>query len=183
MAARSPTDESVPDKAAGDDTRPSKTQRKKAMHELQALGERLADLNRDQLERIELPEDLREAIRFDHTVTSHEGKRRHRQYLGKLMRRVDADVIRTELDRVTGDSRAAVALMHAAERWRARLLDDDAALTEFVAAHPGADVQWLRAAIRSARRDRESGAAPRHAREIYRWIHACLESELPQHES
>ena len=99
------------------------------------------------------------------------------------MRRVDADVIRTELDRVTGDSRAAVALMHAAERWRARLLEDDSALTEFVAAHAGADVQWLRAAIRSARRDRDAGAAPRHARELYRWIHARLESELPENES
>ena len=76
---------------------------------------------------------------------------------------------------VTGESRAAVALMHQAERWRDRLLEDDAALTEFVAAHPAADVQWLRAAIRAARREIAAGQAPRHARELYRWLHEQLD--------
>lgn len=161
--------------AHDDVERPSKTRRKKEMHELQGLGERLAELNRDQLARIELPEELREAIAFDHIVTSHEGRRRHRQYLGKLMRRVDADQIRTALERVTGESRASVALMHHAERWRDRLLDDDAALTEFLSTYPATDVQWLRAAIRAARHEHATQAAPRHARELYRWLHAHLE--------
>lgn len=157
-----------------DTERPSKTRRKKEMHELQGLGERLTALSREQLERIELPEELREAIIFDRTVTSHEGRRRHRQYLGKLMRRVDGDQIRNALERVTGESRASVALMHHAERWRDRLLADDTALTEFLATHPASDVQWLRAAIRAARHEHSTQAAPRHARELYRWLYAHL---------
>jgi len=84
-------------------------------------------------------------------------------------------VIRAAISRVTGESRASVALMHLAERWRDRLIADDAALTEFVAAHPAADVQWLRAAIRATRREIAVGQAPRHARELYRWLHEQLE--------
>jgi len=156
---------------------PSKSQRKRDMHALQALGGELVRLRRDQLQRIELPEELREAIDFAHRVSSHEARRRHMQYLGKLMRQVDADAIRTALAQVTGESRAAVALMHLAERWRDRLIADDAALTEFIAAHPAADVQWLRAAIRAARRDFGNQQAPRHARELYRWLHEQLESQ------
>lgn len=163
--------------------RPSKTQLKKEMHSLQQLGERLVTLTRDQLERIELPEELREAISFSRGVSSHEGRRRHMQYLGKLMRRVDGDALRETLGHVTGESRAAVALMHHAEHWRDRLLADDTVLTEFIAEHPDADVQWLRAAIRAARREHEAQQAPKHAREIYRWLHERLATRPPSDEA
>jgi ribosome-associated protein len=170
--------DSAGDASAGDeDAAPSKSQRKRDMHALQALGAELVQLRRDQLQRIELPDELREAVEFAHRVTSHEGRRRHMQFLGKLMRQVDADAIRAAIARATGESRAAVALMHLAERWRDRLLEDDAALTEFVAAHPAADVQWLRATIRAARRENSAGQGPRHARELYRWLHEQLDSQ------
>lgn len=154
--------------------RPSKTQRKKEVQALQELGEQLVSLSREQLARIELPDELREAIEFAHRVTSHEGRRRHLGYIGKLMRRVDAEQIRAALGRATGDSRAAVALMHLTERWRDRLLAEDEALTVFLAEHPDVDVQWLRATIRAARREQHEGAAPRHARILYRWLHEQL---------
>ena len=155
---------------------PSKTQRKKDMHALQALGEELVQLRGDQLQRIDLPDALREAIEFAHRVTSHEGRRRHLQFVGKLMRQADADAIRSALAQVTGESRAAVAQMHQAERWRDRLLNDDDALTDFVAEHPKTDVQWLRATIRTARREHEKELPPRHARELYRWLHQQFEA-------
>jgi len=168
---------SEPSDDAGDAATPSpsKSQRKKDMHALQALGAELVRLRRDQLQRLELPDELREAVEFAHRVTSHEGRRRHMQFLGKLMRQVDAEAIRAGIAHVTGESRASVALMHLAERWRERLIADDAALTEFVAAHPAVDAQWLRAAIRATRRENAMGQAPRHARELYRWLHEQLE--------
>jgi len=154
---------------------PSKSQRKREMHALQGLGADLVKLSAEQLDRLDLPAELREAVAFAHRVTSHEAKRRHMQYLGKLMRQVDADAIRAGVAAVTGESRAAVARMHLAERWRERLLADDAALTEFVAEYPTAEVQWLRAAIRSLRRERMAERAPRQAREIYRWLYEQLQ--------
>ncbi len=172
------TDEQ-PDQDVRDGDRPSKTQRKKEMHALQALGQQLVDLSREQLARIDLPGELREAIEFAHRVTSHEGRRRHLQYIGKLMRQVDADEIRAAIGRATGESRVAVALMHHAERWRDRLLADDDALTEFMAERPAVDVQWLRATIRSARREHAAGQPPKSARVLYRWLH----EELSPHHS
>jgi ribosome-associated protein len=171
------------DEAGNADSRPSKTQRKKQMHALQALGQQLVELSRDQLARIDLPDELREAVDFAHRVESHEGRRRHLQYIGKLMRQMDADEIRSAIGRATGDSRAAVALMHLAERWRDRLLADDDALTAYLAERPGADVQWLRATIRAARREHEAGQAPRHARALYRWLHEQLAPDGPAKEA
>lgn len=154
----------------------SKTQRKRESHELQELGVALVSLRHEQLQRIELPDEVRDAVEFAHRVTSHEARRRHFQYLGKLMRQLDAQQVREAISRVTGGSRAAIALMHQAERWRDRLLDDDAALTAFVAEHPAADIQWLRTTIRAARREQVATKPPRHARELYRRVHDLLES-------
>ncbi len=154
---------------------PSKSELKRQMHALQALGKQLVELNRDQFARIDIPEDLREAVEFAHRVSGREAYRRHMQYLGKLMRKVDGDAVRSALERVTGESRAAVSLMHRTETWRNRLLDDDQALTEFIAEYPEADVQWLRAAIRAGRRERDSQQAPKHARELYKRLHHHVE--------
>jgi ribosome-associated protein len=158
----------VPDAESGP---ASKTRRKKEMHALQALGERLTELTRDELAQIDLPEELREAIAFAQRVTAHEARRRHLQYVGKLMRRVDAEHVLAQVGRATGSSQAAVALMHQAEQWRDRLLADDAALTELLSRYPSPDSQWLRSTIRAARREHAAGKPPKHARELYRWLH------------
>lgn len=160
--------------AAAPAERPSKTQRKREMAALQDLGVALVRLGAEQLARIELPENLREAIAAARRISDHEGRRRQLQYVGRLMRGVDAEPIAHALAAATGDSKAAAELMHRCERWRERLLDDDAALTELLRDHPGIDAQPLRATIRAARRERSQGSAPKHARELYRWLHKAL---------
>jgi len=105
-----------------DDGIPSKTQRKQEMHALQDLGERLAELTADRLARLELPERLAIAINEYRRFNKWEAKRRQMQYIGKLMRDVDAAPILAQLDIWAGTSRAAVAGFHAVEEWRERLL-------------------------------------------------------------
>jgi ribosome-associated protein len=156
------------------DGRPSKTQRKLAMTELQRLGEEMLRLTPEQLARLDLPETLRDALHAAARIHAHEGRRRQLQYIGRLMRQVDPEPIRRALEDASGGSRAAVSLMHRCERLRDQLLDDDAALTAFLAGHPGVDAQPLRTLIRAARRERAQGTAPRQARELYRFLHATL---------
>ncbi|MGE5339675.1 MAG: ribosome biogenesis factor YjgA [Gemmatimonadota bacterium] len=163
--------------AAGE--RPSKSQRKREMSALQDLGESLVRLGADQLARIDLPDGLREAIVEARGISAHEGRRRQLQYVGRLMRGIDPDPIRRALAAISGNSREAIELMHRCERWRDRLIDDDAALTDLLQTHPGIDTQPLRATIRAARRERAAGAAPRHARELYRWLHQTLSTDNP----
>jgi len=161
------SDPSLPPAASA---RPSKTQRKKEMTALQALGERLTGLNAAQLARVPLPDPLRDAIVAARAISAHEARRRQLQYVGKLMRQVDPEPIERALADLAGDSRQAVDLMHRCERWRERLLADDAALTELVREHPAADVQALRALIRAARRELDDGLPPKHSRALYRWL-------------
>lgn len=172
-----------------DDTRPSKTALKKAMHELQALGEALLELPESRIDAIGLSESLRDAVRMAQRTRSFEGKRRQLQYLGKLMRRADeAGEIAPIREAVTafklGHARDALAL-HEAERWRAELIADDAALTRWTQDHPGSDLQQLRSLIRAARKDATAlpqapGVAPRQGRayrELFQLLRTALNEE------
>jgi ribosome-associated protein len=151
--------------------KPSKSQRKRDMTALQALGASLLRLTAAELARVDLPEPLREAIAEMTRIGSHEGRRRQLQYIGRLMRQVDAESIRSAIEDATGESKKAVALMHRCEKLRDALLADDAALAGVLAELPGADSQQLRATIRAARREHLDGRPPKHARQLYRWLH------------
>lgn len=151
-----------------DEDKPSKTQRKREMHELQALGARLVELNSEQIAAIGLPEDLRDAIEFAKRTTKHEARRRQMQYIGRLMRSVDPEPIREKLKVWDGVSAEHTARQHRVERWRDRLLEDEAVVDELVRAHPGIDARRLRALARKAREERAAGSSPLAYRELFR---------------
>ncbi|MBI2316284.1 MAG: DUF615 domain-containing protein, partial [Betaproteobacteria bacterium] len=148
--------------------RPSKTQTKKRMHELQALGERLVELNPEQLAAVGLPEDLHEAVLDARRMASREARRRQLQYVGRLMRRIDPEPIRERLAVWDGASREHTARVHMTERWRSRLIEDETALAELAAAQPGIDTQHLRNLVRNARAERDAGKPPKSFRELFR---------------
>ncbi len=148
----------------------SKTRRKREMLELQALGAALAALPDTQLARLQLPDELRAALVEAKAIKSHEAKRRQMQYVGRLMREVDADPIRAQLAAIEGGSAQAAAAHRRLEAWRERLLEDDEALTAFAAEHPGTDLQTLRTVIRNSRKEKQEGKPPRAYRELFRML-------------
>ena len=154
----------------------SKTRRKNEMLELQALGAALVELSDPLLAQFALEPALREAVAEAKRINSHGAKKRQLQYIGRLMREVDAEPIRARLAALAGGSAQATAHHRRLEAWRARLLADDAALTEFAAAHPGADLQELRALIRNARKEAKEQKPPRAYRELFRFVKQCSDS-------
>lgn len=180
MATPSPHSPSADDADTGGYDRPSKTQLKKDMHELQALGEALVALPDNRVVDLPIAERLRDAVAEYKRTRSFEGKRRQMQYIGKLMRGCDSEPIKEAVASFQlGHARNALAL-HDSERWRAELVADDNALTRWVAEYPQSDVQKLRALIRNARKD--FAAAPenrsgRGFRELFQYIRQTLEGQ------
>ena len=169
-----------PDPAAGPDDAepagPSKTQRKAAMHDLQALGEALVELDDRRLNEIaaeaELPERLVDAIVAARSITAWGGRKRQLQYVGKLMRDVNADPIRHRLDAWAHGRSIDTAHQHALERWRERLLAEPAALDLLAAEFPTLDRPRFRALIARAATERQKGQPPHAYRELFRELKA-----------
>lgn len=156
----------------------SKSQAKREAVALQALGERLSALSAEQLQRIEMPETLRDALLQTHSVTKREARRRHLQYIGTLMRRVDPAPLQAALENIARGHQEGVRLFHQAERWRDALVaGDEGLLTEILGRFPHADHQHLRELLRRARRERLENRTPRAARELFRVIEELLQQE------
>jgi ribosome-associated protein len=160
-------------------TRPSKSQMKREMHALQALGAALVELPKDALKRMPMPEELSEAVLEARRITDHEGKRRQMQYIGRVMRSLteeETGALRTALDTYRGANKAETARLHWIETTRERLLADDEAFTAFINVHRGADAQAGRTLIRQARKEAQQGKPPRYFRELFQWIKAASEN-------
>lgn len=171
---------------------PSRSDLKRESTELQKLGESLLTLRADLMQRLQLPEQLVEALAEARRITNFEGRRRQMQYVGKLMRGLGEDTlqaIRDALDEQRQGSAGEALALHRAEQWRDKLIESDEALQEWLAAYPETDTQQLRALIRQARKDAppdrdavSRGLAPRHGRayrEIFQLVRQQLEQEGP----
>ena len=88
------------DPALDEEDEKSKSQVKREMHELVALGAELVKLPKEQFSKIELPESLYDAIVEGRRITQHGAHKRQLQYIGKLMRNVDATQIREQIERL-----------------------------------------------------------------------------------
>jgi len=156
---------------------PSKSSKKRDMTALQDLGARLVELNEQQIASMQLPEALLDAVLEAKRLNRREARRRQMQYIGRLMRDIDATPIRERLEEWLGQGREHTAQLHALERWREELLADDPALERFLRAYPGADSQKLRSLIRNARREQSAALPPKTYRELFRVLREMTTKE------
>jgi ribosome-associated protein len=164
----------------------SRTTLKKESEALQDLGEQLLTLRQGLMDKLDLPESLREALKEANRITNFEGKRRQMQYVGKLMRRLEPEVVQAAKDAIAVQFQGSAAdtqRMHKMEHWRDTLIATDETLEKWMLAYPGTDSQALRSLIRQARKDAESaakalpGQAPRQNR-AYREIFQMVKAQF-----
>jgi ribosome-associated protein len=154
---------------------PSKSQLKRDAEALQQMGKTLVELPAARfaavMAKLALPEALREALIACRTIHARGGRKRQLQYIGKLMRGIDAEPVRRTLEGLAGKDRAQTAALHRMEQWRERLITEgDAALAELLNEFPTADRQALRQLMMKARKEREAGQPPAAARALFRQL-------------
>ncbi|MCI5851435.1 MAG: DUF615 domain-containing protein [Sutterellaceae bacterium] len=161
-----------------EDLGPSKSEVKRRMLALQALGKELTGLSEEVLGKLPLSEEVLEAVRNYQKIRTFKARQREVQHIGKLLRQADADAIRKAIADAEGTSSDMVAIQHQCERLRDELLASDAPLTDLMNRFPGIDLQKIRQSVRSARREaaKEDPAKrnPKFSREIYRMLHEAL---------
>jgi ribosome-associated protein len=159
------------------DEGPSKSLRKRQSHDLQALGEELIGLPQDELDALPLPEVLRDAVMLARRITAHGGLYRQKQFIGKLMRKIDAEPIRLALEARRERDRTAVRQFQMIERWRTRLIEEGSALAEFTQNYPAADGALLSRLIAQAQHERGNKRPPKAAREIFGVVEKIIKGD------
>ena len=137
----------------------SRTDLKRESDALQDLGKELLTLRSDLFDAVGLPDKLVEAIVEAKRITNFEGKRRQMQYVGKLMRKLDPEIVeaaRTALEEQHKGSATEKLRLHLAEQL---LRGSDLAVGE-IAARVGYNSQSAFTAALS----RHLGMTPRQLR-------------------
>ena len=158
---------------------PSKSSRKRAAHAAQDLGAELISMRDSDLDGLNLPEILVDAVREARRITSRGGLARQRQYIGKLMRDVDPEPIRAYLASLNTISARDAERFKRVEGWRERLIVEGApALEELERWRPGLDRdEWARR-VSAAREERARTAATGVAgRELFRALRTLMDQE------
>jgi len=151
----------------------SKSQVKKEMLALQALGEKLVELSADQIKKIDMPLELRDALLFAKTINRGEARRRQLQYVGVLMREADPEPIRKALDIIGRGQLQDAEQFEELERWRDGLVEGShGLLEEIVSRFPGADRRTMRRLALGAREEREGNKPPKASRALFRFLKA-----------
>ncbi len=129
--------------------RASKTEQKKAVQRMAALGEQLAELSAKQIKNLPVEERLIEALEDVKLITSGEARRRQFLRIGKLLRNEDETVILSYLTPKQGAKKTAQL-----NRWVDRMVvQGDPAIKEFMKAHNAAEHHPIRQHILRINRD------------------------------
>lgn len=162
----------------------SKTKLKAEADAQQALGVRLCELSKDKLTKLDLPEALLTAVLENKKITANGAMRRHKQYLGRLMREIDTAPIEEQLAKWDGKNTTENAYFHGLERWRDRMITDANILNEFIAQNPKTsplNIQQLRTLIRNAQKESATNKPPKSSRELFKLLRELTQTDINVH--
>ena len=155
----------------------SKSEIKRDAEDLKQLGEKLVNLTKANLTKVPLDDSLKDAIELAQRLQK-EARRRQLQYIGKLLRSIDAEPIREALEKIENkhnQQQAMLHMLHKLEILRDELIaKGDAALTDLLNEHPSADRQHLRNLIRAAQKEKEQNKPSKAYREIYQILKTLI---------
>ena len=152
----------------------SKSEIKRDAEDLKQLGEKLVNLTKANLTKVPLDDSLKDAIELAQRLQK-EARRRQLQYIGKLLRSIDAEPIREALEKIENKHNQQQAMLHKLEILRDELVaKGDSALTDLLNEHPSADRQQLRNLIRAAQKEKEQNKPSKAYREIYQILKTLI---------
>lgn len=153
------------------DLPPSKSELKRQMEHLQTLGRQIIEMAPEIRARLPLSDDMLAAVEEMGRIRAHEARRRHMQYVGKVMRSEDLAGIEAAFDAMEQEKDLRNREFHLLEQTRDRLINEgDEVVGEVLAEYPDLDRQMLRQLIRNARRERDADKPPASARKLFRLL-------------
>ncbi|MEQ9563912.1 MAG: ribosome biogenesis factor YjgA, partial [Woeseiaceae bacterium] len=160
------------------DSKPSKSARKRQFADLQQLGERLIELTDSQLTDIVKEQGLVDAVREARDIQSHGAMRRQKQLIGKIMRDIDAAPIRTAMEALGRQSQLENRSFKEAERWRDRMIAEGSPAIEEFRVLCDDDGESLERLLRDHRTAGTETTRKTAYRQIFREIHARLPAKV-----
>ena len=154
----------------------AKREKREAGDRSARVAHQLMDLAETSLAKLDLDEELREEIDRARKVTQQIARRRAERTLAGYLRGIDIADLQQRMANVEATGSSDPRIFHAAEKWRARLLEEGSAAAE---QFPGGNVDPLPQLLQNARRERDTGKPPGAQRALFRHVLSVLKDHKP----
>jgi ribosome-associated protein len=157
----------------------SKSQIKREVNDITALGVELTELTDSQLKGIEMSDSLFNALMEYKRIRKHSALKRQRLYIGKLIRKEDWEGIQEHLRKLNEPLEQHNARFKEMENWRDRMIaESDKAVNDFIGEYHHADRQKLRQIVKNTikEREKEPDKTPLNARKLFKYIREIIDN-------
>lgn len=163
-------------------TEPSKSELKRRMTALQQMGESLIELSDKQLAKIPIADErLVLAIQETKRIKSNNARRRHMQFIGRLMRDIDVEPIEKALAAMRSQRQDKNNAFHALEQMRDEVLEEGLKGVELVMTRwDFADRQQLRQLVLQHQREMKQEKPPAASRKLFKYLRTLYEQKPEQ---
>ncbi|MBE9559492.1 MAG: DUF615 domain-containing protein [Proteobacteria bacterium] len=150
---------------------PSKSQLKRDSQHLIDVGEEILKLSKEDINSLQLPDELNEAVSAALKIKSRSGLKRQRLYIGKLLRAMHSEEIETQLRKIQHRHDTNTAHFKRLEKWRDSLIDNDkATLNEVISHYPEIDRQHINQLIRASHQEKQKNKPPAASRKLFKYL-------------
>ncbi len=159
------------------DGRPNKSQLKREAQDILQLAKAIVQLQESSWGALGLSSRVLEEIHCLKSITQHGAKKRQLKRVAKLLRNEDVQLAKRMVLEAEQERYAASALLHRAELWRERLLEDNnEGLTSFLNQFPDVNIQVFGQLVRNAKREKKVGKSTKYSKLLYKHIWTVIKS-------
>jgi ribosome-associated protein len=151
----------------------SKSQIKRELLELKALGRTLISLPVKDLDKLVLPERLYESVVKAQSM-SHGALKRETGFIGRLIADEDHETIAANVAKLKQAHQGEVKQFHELEQWRDNLLSgNNDVMTMLHQQLESFDGQYVRQLVRNAAKEAKLNKSPKSARLLFKYLQTC----------
>jgi ribosome-associated protein len=131
----------------------SRTQKKHYAHSMVDLAHKLAEIKHSHLIELPITESIIDAITESKKIKSHIARKRHFQFIGKLLLKADHQAVIDALQSQERQHEAGLIRQPFLQMWQEKVLEDNDIIAKLYETHDHSDIQTLRQLVRAASKD------------------------------
>ncbi len=153
----------------------SRTQKKHYAHSMVDLAHKLAEMKHSIMIELPITETIIDAIVESKKIKSNIAKKRHFQFIGKLLLKTDHQAVMDAMESQEKSHEAGLIRQPFLQMWQEKVLEDNELIANLYETHDHSDIQTLRQLVRAA--TKENANTKKNRRKVFEHLRMMDTSE------
>ncbi len=154
----------------------SRTQKKHFAHSMVDLAHKLAEMKHSDMILLPISEQVIDTVVASKKITSHIARKRHFQFLGKLLLNSDHEAVVEAIHDKAKQHEAGLIRQPFLSLWTDKVLENDEIIDQLYETHEHTDIQPLRQLVRMVKK--QKGDLKKSKRKLFEYLR-FLDNQVP----